>query len=589
MATPSVAPLTAALVVCTKHPRLSATDGSCDHALSHLVSAFLDPAPLTTVARAADSGSRRWLERVVAAQRARVPLVLLDHWLLQALHKATELGRATTARWIMDLLDDRMPRTLSFIVAATVGDLALLQHLVQDCNGGDTGLLDAARIAAGQGHLDILQCVIGVIRPLRWCNPWLLDAAIQGGYRPCMEWLASLDWIERSGWTITTKAIERGDLEAVRFIFTKFSSAIDIGHAEFQSALATQPMILQMLFDEFNFTTDSFPFHLVVQFACGFGRLDTLKLLFSGRSGREGLEVQHEFKASAARGGHIDVLEYLREIEGPEVWQSSNILGDAVKSGRVDVVEWLLSTVPLAREQTLHHDAYDTVATKGYLAMLQWLFERGTTPDSIALIVTAATNGHIEMCEWLHARTEYNVMELLIRVLSSRHPVVKEEEQTELHRPGLFVGAVYWMWDQIPDQDKGVPFDESKRNQLLQLAARHGCLKIVRHLHKCHPGIELSNALEEAAENGQVSVVRYLTQFGAAVGSFDGILLPQWMTTCVQQNHLEVLMLIHARDQERWSRDIVNAAIQAGEWIHPSSRPYALLRWLNELLHCLPA
>ncbi|GLE05921.1 hypothetical protein PINS_up015132 [Pythium insidiosum] len=513
----------------------------------------------------------------------RVPIVLLDHWLLGALSKAAKLGHDAIVRCIIDFMDDRLPISVAMTAAATLGDVALLQRLTWRCTGAED-MADAASAAAREGHLAALQCVVRAMgdAPQEQC-PWLLTSAIEGGHRACIEWLVSLDALPEPDFVAETKAIKRGDLETVRWLMTRFpSSVLSNGSEPLLLALATQPQILQVLMDEFQFTIPQFSRGAVVARACSAGCLDAVKLLCRDESS---FPARVDFLSSAAEARQLQVLEYLWQAAPRALWQHSEVLAGAVKSGRRDVVDWALAheTRPLTPSASL------SVARHGHLEILQWLYDCNTVADAEQVMHEAAVHGHIAICEWLHEHHHFrgSWMDILRRLLdtqpvSSGEEVDDERDEREMHRRANPMRAtVQWLWPRVVAQAQTMT-DLSAIAALAESAARHGMLEIVRHCASQQPELDMTKALEEAATYGHVDVVRYLTQCGVRLTPL-GPAAPRWLSNAVAQGYLETLMVLYESDGAQWDQQMIERMASAGAWTPASSRAFMVFKWLNSL------
>lgn len=88
----------------------------------------------------------------------------------------------------------------------------------------------------------------------------------------------------------------------------------------------------------------------------------------------------------AAKKGHLHVLQWLREIEGP--WDSFGCILCAARNGHVHILQWLREFVrPLDKSTFGNH--CDEAAANGHLHVLQWLLDNGFrqwTPIHAALL-----------------------------------------------------------------------------------------------------------------------------------------------------------------------------------------------------------
>ena len=121
------------------------------------------------------------------------------------------------------------------------------------------------------------------------------------------------------------------------------------------------------------------------------GCLSTLRSLH--RRGRAELTVN--LCTSAAKGGQLEVLEWLRENECP--WDEETCT-EAASGGHLEVLQW-------ARENGCPWDeeTCSEAASGGHLETLKWARENGCPWNIEAVRANAAWGGHLEMLEWLRS------------------------------------------------------------------------------------------------------------------------------------------------------------------------------------------
>jgi hypothetical protein len=99
--------------------------------------------------------------------------------------------------------------------------------------------------------------------------------------------------------------------------------------------------------------------------------------------------------ASAARGGHLEALQWLRD-RGCQ-WDSWTCAAEAARGGHLAVLQW-------ARASGCAWDARacEAAARSGHLAVLQWLRANGCDWDASTCSV-AARGGHLAVLQWARA------------------------------------------------------------------------------------------------------------------------------------------------------------------------------------------
>ncbi|KAJ0393836.1 hypothetical protein ATCC90586_008635 [Pythium insidiosum] len=204
-------PITAVQSLFRHHARLRALEGD---GLARLVSSFVDPSVHITISSAVETGSSRWVERIVAAHGRHVSAVLVDHWLYDAVSKAAELEHGEVVRWIIGYMQDRVPLGIAIAAAATIGDLALIQDMHE--MHPDLDLSAALEAAASFGQVDVVRYLLGCgatpVSPGPTTPEWLLHCV----YGRHLQILLMLD--ERKAVVWTPQVIDRS-LEATRTTF----------------------------------------------------------------------------------------------------------------------------------------------------------------------------------------------------------------------------------------------------------------------------------------------------------------------------------------------------------------------------------
>jgi len=97
----------------------------------------------------------------------------------------------------------------------------------------------------------------------------------------------------------------------------------------------------------------------------------------------------------AARYGHLDILKLFHERDS-SFYVHSTIFVAACKSGRIDILEWLLQ-IGCAMDATVCERA----AQYGHIDILKWLREHDC-PWNSKTSATAAIKGHLDILTWAH-------------------------------------------------------------------------------------------------------------------------------------------------------------------------------------------
>ena len=126
----------------------------------------------------------------------------------------------------------------------------------------------------------------------------------------------------------------------------------------------------------------------VLSCAAGTGQLPlTQWLVASGCS----LEATAFYQAAA--GGHIDVLEWMRD-EGLHV-SGATMCEHAAVAGRINVLQWALKNI----DRKLHPKTPGFAAWGGHVDVVKWAFDMGC-PLSSMVTEGIATHGDLEALKW---------------------------------------------------------------------------------------------------------------------------------------------------------------------------------------------
>lgn len=226
----------------------------------------------------------------------------------------------------------------------------------------------------------------------------------------------------------------------------------------------------------------------------------------------------------AARHGHLHVLQWLREHCNDRVvwngralsiaaaaghWEAALwlddhtpcsmhsqrvfVFRDAAKHGRLDVMEWICGERGgfSARDWIINHSNIvgfvEAAARNGFLEVLKWISERFDWPISHGCMTGAVSGGHLEVAKWLKREKMLRVVHmsgLLVAVKRGDLPMVSWVIQN------LSIGG--------------------HRADLIEMAACHGHLEMVKFLHEECRGMEGSCAMAKAAGGGHLDVVQWL-------------------------------------------------------------------------------
>ena len=98
-----------------------------------------------------------------------------------------------------------------------------------------------------------------------------------------------------------------------------------------------------------------------------------------------------------ARGGQLEILQWLKTLKGFELDRYGSILSSACEGGHMEIIKWLRS------EGCCWHARGCTGAAKhGHFEILKWL-KIEVCPWDASACAYAAEGGHLEMLKWLRS------------------------------------------------------------------------------------------------------------------------------------------------------------------------------------------
>ena len=327
------------------------------------------------------------------------------------------------------------------LCSRTVSDVLMLGRvelakwaLAEGCPSREHG--DASQInrmasaAVRYGHLELTQWLLkkrgsmldrqvmveaaasGKVELVRWlgqrgCQCWglpIMETAARYGHLALVKWLRTsrkYNWNESEvghvGIGVMQEAILSGNLELVQWLWaagcphgstsSAISNAARTGNRDLVRWLHAKPGCSVRQNDTRS-----------IYVAAGRGDLEMVQLAVHQLGGGWSPEAA----AAATRGGHLEVIQWMR-ANCP--WNPSNAtMEQAVASGNLELVQWLRTEgCPSSDESGLLLLA----AEKGHLALAQWLLQEpdftATSMDS-RVMLNAARSGSLELVQWL--RTE---------------------------------------------------------------------------------------------------------------------------------------------------------------------------------------
>ncbi|EGG24159.1 ankyrin repeat-containing protein [Cavenderia fasciculata] len=265
--------------------------------------------------------------------------------------------------------------------AASHGHFEMLELLH---NRGDKATKVAMDLAASKGHLKIVKYLH--THRTEGCTTNAMDNSSKNGFMECVLWLHG-NRTEGCTTNALDNAAYHGHMNIVVFLNENRSEGTRcIGIDE----------------------------------AAGRGNMDLVKYLELNRT-----DGHRAAKANAAKGGHLEILQFLYQRSPPTFMPKRGLVDIASEFGHLHIVEWLLTSTQeqpsyLAMDKAaannhldivkyLHHNtsvacttlAMEEASANGHLEVVQFLNEYRTERCSFYGLSKAARNGHVEICRYL--------------------------------------------------------------------------------------------------------------------------------------------------------------------------------------------
>eukprot|EP00930_Biecheleria_cincta_P100485 TRINITY_DN9211_c0_g1_i1.p1 TRINITY_DN9211_c0_g1~~TRINITY_DN9211_c0_g1_i1.p1 ORF type:complete len:1096 (-),score=167.21 TRINITY_DN9211_c0_g1_i1:275-3109(-) len=222
-------------------------------------------------------------------------------------------------------------------------------------------------------------------------------AAVEAGRQDVLEWMFAQgvpDLLE-GGRQGACRAAERGNLATLQWL-TQQGLSIEVSAAGIAegSCRGGQLDVLQWLLSSVSDASDLG--YICVQTAAAMGRLTVLQLL--QRHGIDPRSGSWEAVQAAAANGHIQLLQWLFE-HGLSQHGGCAIVG-AAKGGHTDILDFLKEELLL---QSHLGEVIEEAAAGGHLEVLKWLLDNGAniSEGDDGAMRRAAENGHVEVLDWL--------------------------------------------------------------------------------------------------------------------------------------------------------------------------------------------
>lgn len=309
---------------------------------------------------------------------------------------ATRTGNLATLKWLKEewercegLSDEgtefsRFLEKCSFTIAAETGNIEMLKWLcAQECSWGTRAYGGAAK----GGHMETLKW----LRSQDACPPWPDADSVDGpcgyaaeqGNLALLKWLRSQDppcpWVKKS---ICERAVKAGHLNILQYV------------------CSVDPPCVWPVYSGRAATSS---WNLPHASAAGGGHLDVLQFLQGQdaacpRSPATGVNIACE---RAANGGHLATLKWLRAQDPPYPWGIS-VCEAAAKGGHTEMLAWLRAQDPPCPWGV---SVCRAAAEHGHLDTLKFLrSQEPPCPWGTKVCQYAALNGHFSTLRWLRAQ-----------------------------------------------------------------------------------------------------------------------------------------------------------------------------------------
>lgn len=110
----------------------------------------------------------------------------------------------------------------------------------------------------------------------------------------------------------------------------------------------------------------------------------------------EDKQVQDQVSAAAAKGGKLDMLQWLHDKKGFAV-NHNTVVAAAARNGDQKMLEWLVSK----GGAKLDHQVCHIAARNGDLKMIEWALKNGAPPLDTGVVRNAASRGHLHILEFV--------------------------------------------------------------------------------------------------------------------------------------------------------------------------------------------
>ncbi|RLN98927.1 hypothetical protein BBJ28_00014959 [Nothophytophthora sp. Chile5] len=419
----------------------------------------------------------------------------------------------------------------SMNAAAKEGDLRVVQWLFAHFSGCVADL-DTVRIAAGEGHLEILQFLLAQ-GTAAFCRALYYDLE-DPGVAP-IPGLLLVRWGNRDMET----AAKSGHGEIVRWLFEHTAEANGSRHLRSIVAGALSHGDLPLAEWLLAHGCPDEP-----RDGVSTGRPDVLEWLMA-RNRLQGDDTAATAVEYLARGGHLDFMQRLIPVDTSiPRWRNTwrRAVRNVCEHGHLFVVRWLMQN-PMGQEPFTPHseyclerewfvqfaaDAVHLAVSHGHLELAQYLHSEELAGFSERSMSVAAENGDLRMVQWLHSEFGNAPGVELFRKpsrirrgnnKSHRGAIDKAARNGHLevvkflHSLSVSTPSAISTLNKRPGTEEGAEPDGHRpwaTHRAMDSAASNGHLEMVQWLHANRSEGCTTDAMHDAAANGHLEVVQWL-------------------------------------------------------------------------------
>ncbi|KAI8613059.1 hypothetical protein BC830DRAFT_1082946 [Chytriomyces sp. MP71] len=271
--------------------------------------------------------------------------------------------------------------------------------------------------------------------------------------------------------------------------------------------------------------------------------------------------VTSKLFATAARYGHLGLLQYLVSVYQGRVPMARDSSDQAAAGGHVEVLEYLLQ---FERDRVSCGNALVLAAGSGQLETVNWLLQHGyvVTSDHFLrvreAVDAAAKGGHLNVIHRLVAVWRAGLEPLLtLNTSTFATPSVPDADSDSGVETDSDSSLLRGQLD-VPPPAAFVPPVMPCTVRAMDNACKFGHFQVVEYLTEVLRAPCSKDALDQASGHGHLAVVQYLHKRRKEGGTSKG------MDFACLRGHLEVVKFLHEKRSEGCTSDALNYAASRG-------------------------